>query len=265
MAQIGTIRLQTQNNGTVDVPVFDVGDSGSSVYEFVRVQTAGGTGFIPVVDPADASFPYLRVQSQNQGVVAVHNEASLFGYTDNFNTFDSSVWTLYGVASYDSSNNRVDVIRGSDNDGALEYNDGVLQDAWFCEWDNIYIGGNYERQRIYFFADSVGSGNDNNKEQGINQAYSVQINYAGDMFFSEIENEARNRLVTLRGEVNETTSHTFRLEYDNGTVRHYTDGSENFSHTLSNPTKSNGVFFFKGISGGNSADNDIDNVTLGSL
>ena len=76
MAQIGTIKLET-GSGPVEVPVFDTGDSGSDVYEFVRVQTSSGTGFIPVVEPADASFPYLRVQSQNQGIVAVHNEATL--------------------------------------------------------------------------------------------------------------------------------------------------------------------------------------------
>jgi len=84
MAQIGTIRLQTQNNGTVDVPVFDTGDSGSSVYEFVRVQTAGGTGFIP----ADASYPYLRVQTQNNGIVAVNDTATLGGTYDGFTMID---------------------------------------------------------------------------------------------------------------------------------------------------------------------------------
>lgn len=77
MAQIGTIKLQTQNSGTVDVPVFNTGDSGSNVFEFLRVQTASGTGFIPLVDTAEATFPYLRVQSQNNGVVAVHNVATL--------------------------------------------------------------------------------------------------------------------------------------------------------------------------------------------
>lgn len=77
MAQIGTIGLETQNNGTVQVPVFDTADAGSDVHTMWRVQTASGTGFIPLVDPTDAAFPYLRVQSQNHGVVAVHKEASL--------------------------------------------------------------------------------------------------------------------------------------------------------------------------------------------
>ena len=71
MAQIGTVRLETQNSGTVDVPVFEPGDSASGIYEYVRVQTASGPGFIPVTDPADATYPYLRVQSANDGIVAV--------------------------------------------------------------------------------------------------------------------------------------------------------------------------------------------------
>lgn len=71
MAQIGTVRLETQNSGAVDVPVFEPGDSASGIYEFVRVETASGPGFIPVTDPADATYPYLRVQSQNNGIVAV--------------------------------------------------------------------------------------------------------------------------------------------------------------------------------------------------
>lgn len=82
MAQIGTVEVQTQNNGVVQIPIFETGDSGSNVYEFVRVQTPSGVGFIPLVDPADASFPYIRVQSENNGVVAVHNEAQLINYLD---------------------------------------------------------------------------------------------------------------------------------------------------------------------------------------
>lgn len=77
MAQLGTIKVQTQNNGTVSVPVYNPSDFGSSVYDMLRVQTAGGVGAIPLVAPADASHPYLRVQTQNNGVVAVHNEAAL--------------------------------------------------------------------------------------------------------------------------------------------------------------------------------------------
>jgi hypothetical protein len=75
MAQIGTVRLETQNSGVVDVPVFEPGDSASGIYEYVRVETASGPGFIPVTAPADATYPYLRVQSANDGIVAVTDTA----------------------------------------------------------------------------------------------------------------------------------------------------------------------------------------------
>jgi len=76
MGQIGTIRVDTQNNGTVSVPVFDTGDSGSSIYEFVRVQTANGTGFIPVEDTGSATYPFLRVRSQSHGTVAMTDRST---------------------------------------------------------------------------------------------------------------------------------------------------------------------------------------------
>lgn len=76
MAQLGTIRLQT-GSGTVSVPVFALGDSGSNVYEFLRVQTAGGTGFIPVTSTSNATYPYLRLHSQSYGTLAVHDSASI--------------------------------------------------------------------------------------------------------------------------------------------------------------------------------------------
>jgi hypothetical protein len=75
MAQIGTIQLQSQNDGVVDVPVFETGDSSSEVYEFLRIQTGSGIGFIPVTNTNDATYPFLRVQTQNNGVVAVTDTA----------------------------------------------------------------------------------------------------------------------------------------------------------------------------------------------
>lgn len=100
MAQIGTIGVETQNNGTVKVPVFDTADAGSDVHTMWRVQTASGVGFVPLVATGDASFPYIRVQSQNHGVVAVHKDPSLleqFYTKDGYNLDlrkedDSLVW-----------------------------------------------------------------------------------------------------------------------------------------------------------------------------
>ena len=110
MAQIGTIKLQTQNSGVVDVPVFDTGDSGSGIYEFVRVETTSGTGFIPTTDPADATYPFLRVQSQNQGVVALTDTENAIPDSgiDNFGDGNLSEYTVsYGTISVSNTTTTV--------------------------------------------------------------------------------------------------------------------------------------------------------------
>lgn len=71
MAQIGTVKLETQN-GIRSVPVHEFGDSGSNVFEFLRVQTPSGAGFLPLTDPVNAQFQEIRVQTQN-GILAIHD------------------------------------------------------------------------------------------------------------------------------------------------------------------------------------------------
>jgi hypothetical protein len=119
MAQIGTIQVETQNSGTVDVPVFETGDSSSDIYEFVRVETASGTGFIPVTDTSNAAYPYLRVQSQNNGIVAITDtkgstiieyfeNGDISGYggdTTGFDAVNESSETVYGDYVLKSNNN----------------------------------------------------------------------------------------------------------------------------------------------------------------
>jgi hypothetical protein len=77
MAQLGSIKIQT-DSGIVDVPVFNVGDSGGSTVEALRVQTDSGEGFVPLVDPADAASPQeaIRVQTDS-GIKAVHDAATV--------------------------------------------------------------------------------------------------------------------------------------------------------------------------------------------
>lgn len=103
MAQLGTKKIETPT-GPVSLPIFEVADAGSSVYTMYRQETAGGTGFVPMVDPADAAFPYFRVQTQNHGVLAAHNEASLV-FTSVTSTLsgDTAKLTLYEDTSGDGS------------------------------------------------------------------------------------------------------------------------------------------------------------------
>lgn len=75
MTQYGTIEIKS-SSGTVSVPVFSLGSSGGGVYEVVRVQTANGTGFLPLTSQSEAAFPFLKVKTENFGVLAAHDKAS---------------------------------------------------------------------------------------------------------------------------------------------------------------------------------------------
>jgi hypothetical protein len=152
MGQIGTLKLQTGNSGIVEVPVFNIGDSGANVYEFLRVQTDSGTGFVPLAAPNSATHDYLRVKSQNHGVVAVHDAASLVsgsltttGTRDDFedgdytsspawNNTGGSIFTVQSGTQYDGTYAvRMDQ---SGPDGTLNratsrsLNDGEILSAW---------------------------------------------------------------------------------------------------------------------------------------
>lgn len=98
MAQIGTIRLQTQNSGIVDIPVFDPADVSTDA---LRVQTATGVGAIPIVDPASATYNFLRIQTAS-GVLAVHDAATLVQVIDSFEDNDMVEWYSWSTGGMPS-------------------------------------------------------------------------------------------------------------------------------------------------------------------
>ena len=259
MAQIGTIKINTAS-GVKSLPVYDPADARSSVYDMIRVQTPSGTGFVPFTDTSSATYPFLKVQTQNQGVLAAHDKP-YHQYTDSFSSFDSSVWTLYGHASYNSSSGRVDMVNSTNQDAELQYDAGMSSTDFTVQWDNIYGGGNYERQYLYFFASDVGTGGDNNKFGGVTHAYAISLNYNGDLILREISNGSATNLHNSSGVAGKST-HTFKMTYTNGTVKCWIDGTQHMNYTISSPNTSYSKLYFKSITGINGSTNSIDNVTL---
>lgn len=249
MAQIGTIRVETQNDGTVDVPVFDTGDSGSDVYEFVRVQTEGGTGFIPVVDPADASFPYLRVQSQNNGVVAVHDEAQLINILSNYLEDDwndgsySRPRTGQEDGTYTQDNGdtlstaRVrpnwDELAGdiSVSDGELQIDDGdaastscdLYAGRW--KWDWQTANGSNMLYSFFFIAD------ERDGVRSANKGYLVQPSDAGSSY--DLQKRGGSESFKLNASWgNDQDTHTSEVTRDeNGNMEFFLDGASKGSGT----------------------------------
>lgn len=129
MAQLGTIRLQTQNDGIVDVPVFDTSDV---EYPVLRVQTDSGVGAVNLVDPPNAELSYLRVQTAG-GVKAVSDTTIYppgWKLTSNRPGWDSD-WTAAVHNEFDT-----DHVVGDWNDIVDIYNDN--QSTWDV-WKEEYF------------------------------------------------------------------------------------------------------------------------------
>lgn len=170
MAQIGTIEVQTQNNGIVQLPVFDTGDDGSEVYDMVRAQTASGTGFIPMVDPADAKFPYLRVQTENHNVLAAHNSPDFIidDFEDNdLSEYQSNTgnWTVTSAGPTSPRNGTYYLTNSTDtaqNNGIFSYPGNGLTNYFPYGTDSrvwVYLGVNDVIPEIVFGKDSSSDDN----------------------------------------------------------------------------------------------------------
>lgn len=68
MAQKGTIEIKTENNGVKQIPVFDPGDVTKPI---VRVKTETGEAALNLKNPSNAELDQLRIQTENNGVLAV--------------------------------------------------------------------------------------------------------------------------------------------------------------------------------------------------
>ncbi|WP_414837911.1 hypothetical protein ACK3SF_00705 [Candidatus Nanosalina sp. VS9-1] len=105
LAQIGVLKLRT-GSGIEEVPVFDTSDVSQ---DFLRVQTAAGTGALALVDPEQADIPELRVMTSS-GVRSVKKSLSSYEFYDGFeaSSVDSSWSTeeMTGQTSYEVSSNR---------------------------------------------------------------------------------------------------------------------------------------------------------------
>lgn len=254
MAQIGTIRLETQNNGTVSIPIFEIGDSGSNTYEFLRVQTTSGPGFLPAVDPADASFPYIRVQSQNQGVVALNNESNLFSYPEAagslvawypFDPNSGAIDQTAGDSTYGDSTDYSGTVNGAtydSNGGVTDINHGTNSGAYLYDGSGdeiVDIGTIYDDDRtftinVWFSTDDTSTVQSivNNYTGGKEQC-TIRTTSSGGVSWYNRDSGSDGVNIT-GGNVNSNTWYMFTGVRDGGTIRFYLDTNQINSGTDNN-------------------------------
>lgn len=259
MAQIGTIKLQT-GSGVVELPVFETADAGDNVYDMMRVQTPSGVGFVPLVNTSDASYPYLRVQSQSGGVLAAHNEPAL-GFNDDFSTFDSNTWNLYGDATYDSANNRVELNSGTGGTGGtLEYEPGITS-VWSTDVTFTNGADGADEVRVLFKYNAL-DGSDSSSVWFPNDVgYAVDFDHWNDKIsISEYSGGSETEVASVNQSIGAGTF-TGTVEYDNGAVTVYFEGTQVLSHTFSS-TNSYTSFGYAGRDGGTTGAHYIEDVRI---
>lgn len=231
MAQLGTIKLQTAS-GPVELPVFDTADAGNGVYDMVRVQTAGGVGFVPFVSTGDAAHPYLRIQTQNNGVLAAHNEASMFT-RDLIDGFEDGSWSDNWTQSFNNGNISIksgsNVISGNYS-AHISDPAGEANDSWYRP---VTSHGDYHSGPVEFKVRPYHTGSDGSK-LGVGIAYwrSQHSNY-GSMFKVSFANSSSGNQIRVRNTyvdypwVNGNV-YTVRIEPDwnSATATAYVDGDE---------------------------------------
>lgn len=133
MSQIGTVKFETATHGVVEVPIFQLGDSGSNVYESVRVDTGNEIGFLPTVDPPDADYEYIRFLTNQHGTVAVFTDTNI-GLDVNFVIDTSgSIGDSTQSVMEDDIETIVDEFGPDIRFSALDFNDGI-EDHVAIDW-----------------------------------------------------------------------------------------------------------------------------------
>jgi len=88
---IGYIETYTQNDGYVQIPVYEPGLSGRHVEEMYRTNTDSGVGFIPLAPDNEAAHNFQEIPTQNHGVRAPHDHYGVFHLIDGVEGGDTNI------------------------------------------------------------------------------------------------------------------------------------------------------------------------------
>jgi hypothetical protein len=271
MAQIGTIKIQTQN-GERTVPVFDLGDSGSNIYEYLRVRTPSGTGFIPLASLNDAAFSEIRTETQS-GTLALHNETSLGASVEDFEDqsihlnaiSDATNWSgntgTFSTSSSGAINGSYSLYQqlgGGTSERTITcsvpYRIGTLE--WKHKWNTISTGSLGDGHELRVMDSSDYSNGTEFARHNIN----IDDTPEGD------DQVTQPRINGNRLYHSQNTVYTYRIEFDwdNGTFDFYTNGSISYSNLSFNDTTFSGSCYIhlSGDADGNDWERWIDDVKI---
>lgn len=172
-------------------------------------------------------------------------------HSDDFSSFDTSVWTLDGSgAQYESTNEQVQITDGTDN-GVLNYDAGTPTTDWILQY-NATSNGDYTGTIVQIHTSSATAAKPSDGYELVFRSNKDTVTLYN-----------RSSGTTLK-----QTSHTIgaspeiTTEYRNGTIHAHINGNHAFNYTISDVAKSGDTVAVRAWSGANNAKWHITDATV---
>lgn len=156
--------------------------------------------------------------------------------TDTHDQFTASTlpsgWTLNGSASYDDTNDRIDLNAGTGSTaGNAVYDAGIGGIQQWTVGEEMYIDGSADQFVVNFYADSPGT--DYEPSNGYQADYN---HYNGKVNLHYFSGGTKNTLASQGVTIPDTdATNGFTVRYHEGQVRIFLNGEKVLEHTISSP------------------------------
>lgn len=164
-------------------------------------------------------------------------------FYDDFNTFDTGTWTLFGTATYDSTNNRVQLNSGTGSTiGRVEYDAGVSASNWSVHFTFTVGSDGADEVDLNFQVSSyqnAGTPND---------GFRVHYDHYNDNVALEEYTNGTVTAITTTAQAIGAGTHTGTVAYNSGTVKAYFNDAKMFETSIT--PKSGTGFSYTGRDGG---------------
>lgn len=223
-SKIATVRFQGSSS-TVDIPVFTTGSSESGVEEILRVQTANGEGYIPLVANGGA---------YNQ--LAVQHSSTRHGWHDSTSEFGDII-DNFEVELYDEQNNTLSTYYAVDLSQFTRQQTDVLVESYSLQGDanngNFYgivstsglpdYPAQGETFRMRFKSNSIGSSGSGDTQvvsgwfqqqlSATSDGYEARVDGAGS-FDVDVRDGGRTNIDSSSVAVSDATAYEIQITHE---------------------------------------------------
>ena len=188
-----------------------------------------------------------------------HQDASI-AYSDTFASLDTSKWTLYDNAYYDSGNQWVRLTQNAGSlRGMLEYDPGISATSWTLN-GNFYKSGGADHWGLSFYADAIGKGSGNTWFP--TDGYTVTYDEYNSLIKLYEHVSGSETILASTAQSIADGNHVYNVTYSGGNVLVYYDSSLKINYNIGSPSYTYSKFYFQARTGGVSAEHRVLDMDL---